>query len=183
MCFRTATICALLLASLALGGCAQTVRSTNWSESIYAHADALALGADIAPLRDGGEPEIRVWADNVMFGEVVGRITTTDRTAEHTLNWRIDENGAMTLAHRAYRDLPTSASLTLREALSQLHSLDGQNWGCVVDGVSILVDGVVDGRRFAFAVSNPDFCDDERSRLAVQGISPVAPSNWQPIRR
>lgn len=184
MVFRTTAICALLTASLTLGGCAHTVRSTNWSESTYAHADALALGADIAPLRDGGQPEIRVWADNVMLGEVVGRITTTDEAAEHTLNWRIDDSGAMIFAHRGHRDLPSPASPTsLREALSQLQSLDGQNWGCAVDGVSILVDGVVDGHRFAFAVSNPDFCDDERSRLAVRGLSAVGPSNWQPILR
>lgn len=181
---RTAAICALLISSIWLGACAHSVRSTNWSESIHAQADAFALGAEIALLRDGDQPELRVWASNVMDGEVIGRITTSDRGLERTLSSRIDDSGAMTLTHRAYRDSPAPVSpASLREALSQLHSLDGQNWGCAFDGVSFLVDGVVDGHRFTFAVSNPDFCDDDRSRQALQGISAMGPSTWRPMRR
>lgn len=172
----------LPLVSLGLPACAQTVRSTNWSESIYAHADVFALAAGIAPLRNGDRPEVRVWVDNLMFGEVVGRATTADRVAEYTLNWVIDDNVRMILTRRASRRPhanPQPASFS--EILSQLQSLDGQNWGCAVDGVSILVDGVADGHRFAFSVSNPEFCDDDRSRLALRGASAAGPSSWQPL--
>lgn len=181
--FRTATICAFLLASLALGGCAHTVRSIDWSESIYARADAYSRGAGLGPLRDGGEAEIRVWANHVMIGEIVGRITTPERSEEHTLKSRLAGDSAMVITHVSHRDLHSlTPTPLLEESLSQLYTLDGQTWGCTTDGVSILVDGIVDGRRFAFSAGDPDFCDDERSRLAVRSIRQLAPSNWRPIR-
>jgi hypothetical protein len=124
-----------------------------------------------------------VWVNHVMLAvEVVGRVTTADRVAEYALNYDIDGAGQMTVVGRAYRRTHTIAPpASLYEILSELQSLDGQNWGCAVDGRSILVDGVVDGRRFAFQVSNPDFCDDDRSRLALRALNVVGPSTWEPI--
>ncbi len=174
------SIVALALGALWLASCVHSVLSANWADSIYAHADAFALGANLPPLRDGDPQEVRVWVDNVMYGEVEGRVTAAESAAEYRLSWDIDDSGQMTVTQRAVRRIPGTPPI-LSSLLIELRTLDGQNWGCAVDGAGILVDGVVDRHRFVFAVSNPDLCNDERSRLAVRAVNLAGPSSSRPL--
>jgi hypothetical protein len=88
----------------------------------------------------------------------------------------------MTVTRRASgRAQATSTPTSFTDVVSELQALDGQNWGCATDGFGILIDGVVEERRFTLFVSNPEFCDDDRSRSAVRALNMLGPSNWAPI--
>jgi hypothetical protein len=173
----------VLLLSLAMAACANTVWSTDWSTSGLAEADLYARAAGLTPLRNGGGPEVRVWVENVMFGEVAGRVTTADHVAEYAMNEQLSVSGeAMTVTGRANRPRHLIAPpASLAAVLSELRSLDGQNWGCAADGDAILVDGVADGHRLVFSVSNPELCNDDRSRLVLHALDVVAPTTWSPL--
>jgi hypothetical protein len=55
-------------------------------------------------------------------------------------------------------------------AIAELAPLDGKQWDCDADdGVDVYVEGVHDGRRFMFRVSNPGFCRDLNSER-VSGL-------------
>ena len=182
MSVREIAVLALVLTSLWLGSCAHSVRSANWADSIYAHADAFALGANIPLLRNGDSPDVRVWVYNVLYGEIEGRVSAADGAADYTLSWDLDDSGQMTVTRRATRRIrQISSPESLSGLLTELLTLDGQNWGCAVDGVGVIVDGVVDRRRFVFAAGNPDLCGDERSRLAVRAVNEAGPSGWRAL--
>jgi hypothetical protein len=162
----------LLFVTLGLQACASTVRSATWADSLHEHADLYSRAAGLTPLTGDGQPEIRVWFDNVMVGEITGRVITAEQVTEYALNWRIDDASRMLVTRRANgRHLSDSAPSALTEVLSELRVLDGENWGCGSDGVGVLLDGVIDGDRFTLSVSNPDFCDDDRSRLVLRSLS------------
>ncbi len=155
-----------LLMSFGSHATARTVQSEPWRESIHRTADAYAESAGLTLLRDGDAPELRVWIEDVMSGDVVGRVITASHTTKYTLHVQVDRRGLVTVTSLSKSQLqPGRASASIQGLLSELQTLDGQDWACAVDGDSTTVEGVASGRRFVFRSSNAWLCQDARSAL------------------
>jgi hypothetical protein len=111
-----------------------------------------------------------------MSGDVIGHIITGSRSMEYRLHVEIDGHGLRTVTSRTVKRFRSTQTFSsVQDLLSELQSLDGQNWSCAVDGLSMLIEGVTSGKRFAFDVSNAFLCNDKRSALALRASDAAGP--------
>jgi hypothetical protein len=158
----------LALALVGLVGCAAMPGSFGRyasSDDLPQTLDAYARAAHLQPLRGGRQDELRMWARDYMTGAIDGYIVSRSNAIEcHATS--AYEDGVVSIGAvrcRRFHD----AEGVLR-SLDDLAPLGGMEWDCEVeDGVEVLVEGVRDGTRFVFEVSNPGFCTDPGSRAVA----------------
>ena len=165
-----------LLTSIGSQATARTVQSETWRGSIHRTAEAYAESAELTLLRDGDAPELRVWIEDVMSGDVVGHVITANGATNYVLHVAVDQRGVVTVTSLGKSQLqPGRTSASLQDLLSKLQALDGQDWACAVDGESTTVEGVASGKRFAFHASNSWLCHDDRSTLLRRMLDVTGP--------
>jgi hypothetical protein len=71
-------------------------------------------------------------------------------------------------------DQYAAISTPLGPLLEQLAKYSDQELDCgVVDGISISIEGMSAGHRFALESSNPDSCQDDGSKLVLRIIAEI----------
>ena len=138
-------------------------------KDLLAAMDAHSRAANLQPLKNSGNEELRVWGNNYMGRSITGFV--------------ISKNGAMT-CHTTY--LYADNRVTIKRAkcrpwhrgqdalaeLETISALDGKEWDCpMFDGGGFYIEGVHNGSRFALRVSNPSACDDADSKSVVSLLS------------
>ena len=134
---------------------------------LHGEADEYALAYGLSPLRPGSANELRLWFIEPMEGGISGAV--------------FSENGALKCEglsqHGRKSGIPPGrdacrkmmAALSSDDLATRLHSLselvdEDASCGDPADGWGITVQGVVEGRRFAFQAWNPDRCDNAEAR-------------------
>jgi hypothetical protein len=68
--------------------------------------------------------------------------------------------------------------------LDRLLAFDGQSFDCGgIDGASVMVEGIKQGRRFAFVANNPWYCEDEASVLVANILTDLEQAALRPNNR
>ena len=139
----------------------------NLGEPAVHRLDAYSRAAKLRPI-DASRPELRVWVDNVMFGEITGFVISTSGATECHSKWHIE---GLVMTVTAARCNPI-AGFKQQEALAllgDLSKLNGKELGCgAMDGSDVSIDGSAFGQRFEVFASNPDVCRDSGSVLVAK---------------
>ena len=128
--------------------------------------DAYSHAANLRPLRQSGDNELRIWSRDYMLGSVEG-IVISKSGATKCIAASQYADGIITVARAKCR--PWHKGQEALAALDEISLLDGKEWDCpLFDGGEIYVDGLRDGKRFTFRVGNPGFCGDHDSKIVVE---------------
>ena len=128
--------------------------------------DAYSHAANLRPLRQSGDDELRIWSRDYMLGSVEG-IVISKSGAIKCIATSQYADGIITVARAKCR--PWHKGQEALATLDEISLLDGKEWDCpVFDGGEIYVDGLRDGKRFTFRVGNPGFCSDHDSKIVVE---------------
>jgi len=133
-----------------------------------------AVGALPIDPKDGDQ--IRVWFDNVMGGRVKGYIVTRDGAWLCRLEYE-NNNGEYIVVHggrcSGKHRYPARIAKAM-ELLAAAPRFDGKIVACDVwDGWQAEVEGIVDGKRFAFTAVNTSECKGEEVELVNELVDAV----------
>jgi hypothetical protein len=127
--------------------------------------EAFDRAAHLAPLSTGAEPELRVW-NTPFIGNITGHAISSGRTLKCSARYRNDGlTASVDQADCVMSDMPVETRRSVLDLMPALSALNGRTWGCALGGETFFVEGFVNGRRFAFIVSNPAQCQDPDSLL------------------
>lgn len=128
--------------------------------------------AQLEPLSNGTEPELRVWAAPFL-GNTGGYAISSERALVCGTSYRNDGlTASVEQGHCAVSDMPAEKRRSALDLLSELSALNGRSWGCALGGETYFVEGFVNRRRFALLVSNPLDCKDSASLLVTRFDGP-----------
>lgn len=129
---------------------------------------AYSLAAGLGPLGSQG-PELRVWIDNVMFGEVHGLVISQSSIVECDTNWKITGSVETVKSARCKKRPGPNRRLEALMLLGDLSKLNGKELDCgVQDGADVFVEGKDTTATFAFFAGNPQECNDQGSILVTR---------------
>jgi hypothetical protein len=95
-----------------------------------------------------------------------GNVISSAAALVCTAEYRNDgKTASVESAHCAASDAPLQKRRSALDLLPELSALNGKSWGCALGGETFFVEGFVNHQRFAFIVSNPEFCKDSDSLL------------------
>jgi hypothetical protein len=127
--------------------------------------DAYSHAANLRPLRDSGDDELRIWSRDYMGGRIAGLIIFKGGAIKCQATSHYAD-GTITVDHAKCR--PWHKGQATLAALDAISLLDGKDWNCpMLDGGEVYIDGVRSGRRFALRVGNPDACSDPDSKVVL----------------
>jgi hypothetical protein len=101
-----------------------------------------------------------------MMGFTTGNVISSAGALACTAEYRNDgRTASVERAHCAASDMPRKKRRSALDLLPELSALNDKSWGCAFGGETFFVEGFVNRQRFAFLVSNPEFCKDSDSLL------------------
>jgi hypothetical protein len=154
-----------LLFLLAASFVASTASSYQLDKDVSLALDAYSHAANIRPLRDFGDDELRIWSIGSMSGSVVGVVISRGGAIQCHGSYKYAE-GTITIGRAKCR--PWHKGQAALSLLDPVAALDGKEWDCpVFDGSDIYIDGVRNGRRFSLRVGNPWACSDPQSKAVM----------------
>jgi hypothetical protein len=153
---------AWLLVFASVGVASGSYRS---SDDLESRLDAYSRAANLQPLKEDGDDELRVWTFGYMSREVEGYAISRHDSLKCQTRYVYDD-GVTTIAPTQCRRWHRSGS-ALRK-LDALAAMNGKEWDCPLeDGGGAYVEGLRGGKRFAFRVTNPWACKDSDSKLVL----------------
>jgi hypothetical protein len=134
------------------------------STSVRSEADRHSQQVGLEPIRSGSQSELRVWHYDYMTGFVWGYLVHDDEIVV----FEFETNPEAPVAPSS-RQIPTPEGISILGRARELRRYDAQTWSCpVYDGGKVIVDALIDRRRFTLSAGNPEFCDDARSRAVAE---------------
>jgi hypothetical protein len=168
----------LIASAVALCGASAIVAAWGGpkADDAKSDADTFAHAAHVAPLRERGADELRIWA--------IGAVPITDGggivvKASGVMHCKVPHD-VFEPGHKALSDAPCESAdnpgrarrlleflpLLAREKLKECQTLDGDEW---------VIDGVLNGHRFTHLSYNPQVCND-----VLKDISAITDNNgWR----
>ena len=146
----------------------------------YLAAITRAVGA--LPIDPNDGDQIRVWYDNPMGRSVRGYILTRKGVWRCSLRYKND-NGRYLVFNGGSCGGPHRYEARLAIPLAQLADaakLDGKSLQCgTMDGWEANVEGIFEGRPFAFYAANTQDCKEEETRWAGEFLELVASAYYK----
>jgi hypothetical protein len=137
--------------------------------------EAFDRAAHWEPLPNATKPELRVWRAPFL-GNTTGHAISSGRALKCSARYRNDGlTASVDQADCVVSDMPVEKRRSALDLMPDLSALNGRTWGCAMGGETFFVEGFVNGRRFAFIVSNPADCKDPDSLLVKRLVDVLRP--------
>jgi hypothetical protein len=151
--------------------------TASCSNEVLPEADLYRQAVQITSTPHSG-PRLIIWSKDYMTGFLIGTVVTEAGVTHYATQTSFTGSGADRVG-----PIETQRSDAAPDAMLShfqgLRAYNGQNWSCpMMDGGRVLIEGELDGERFALAVDNPDACSDRRSQAVVQVIALVPPFDF-----
>ncbi len=155
--------CVLLVASCSNGVLPEADR---YRQAVQLHSDT----------HEG--PQLIIWSKDHMSGFLIGTVVTETSVTHYATRTALTGSGADRVGPIEVQRTEATPDAILSH-LQRLRSYNGQDWSCpVMDGGRVVIEGELDGERFALSVDNPDACTDRRSQAVMEVIALVPPFDF-----
>jgi hypothetical protein len=151
--------------------------TTACSNEVLPEADLYRQAVQITSAPPNG-PQLIIWSKDYMTGFLIGTVVTESGVTHYATRTSFTGSGADRVG-----PIETQRSDAAPDAILShfqgLRAYNGQNWSCpMMDGGRVLIEGELDGERFALSVDNPHACRDRRSQAVVDVMALVPPFDF-----
>lgn len=113
-----------------------------------------------------------------MSGFLIGTVVTETGVTHYATRTALTGSGADRIGPIESQRTDATPEAILSH-YQRLRAYNGQDWYCpTMDGGRVLIEGELNGERFALSVANPQACSDPRSRMVEEVLALVPPFDY-----
>lgn len=159
---------------IALAACA--LLAASCSNEVLPEADLYRQAAQLSSTAHEG-PQLIIWSKDYMSGFLIGTVVTEAGVTHYATRTALTGSGADRVGPIEVQRTDARPD-TILSHFQRLRAYNGQNWYCpMMDGGRVLIEGELNGKRFALSV-DPHACDDQRSRVVAEVMALVPPFDF-----
>lgn len=148
--------------------------ATSCSNKVLPEADLYRRAVQLSSASHDG-PELVIWTRDYMTGFLIATVVTENGVTQLATRTALTGSGADRIGPIESQRTDAAPDAILSHFQS-LRAYNGQDWYCpMMDGGRVLIEGQLNGERFALSVDNPDACNDRRSRVVVEVLALLPP--------